>query len=247
MHRLRHLRSRVSHARGSPGQRCRRHASRRPPGPHHAARRARPGLATPRRRDARVAQAGPRFAVGRSLPVADERAPAGLAGLAVDGDRLPPGSHCPVPGSLPRRNGRRAVCRAHRPGPLRRGLPGCGRSQSIPLGLRVDLHGAVRVGLPAGHSRRADRHPTPEALCDRKGQAPGGRRAEEQAQGEGRDRRRRTRRHVGCVLPGPARLQRDGDGSNARSGRHDGDRHPRISPAARCPARGDRSHRRPRR
>ena len=134
-----------------------------------------PGLAGPQRSDPRIAQAGPRLALGRPVPVADQRAPERLAGLAVDGDRLSPGSDRTLPGGLPRRNGRRAVRRAHRPGQVRRRLRRRRRGQPLPVGVRLDLHRSVRDGLPSRNAGRADRDPAPQALRRRAGQAAAGR------------------------------------------------------------------------
>ena len=44
-------------------------------------------------------------------------------------------------------------------GPLRRRLRGGRRSQPVPVGLRLDLHGTVRGRLPTRDARRADRDP----------------------------------------------------------------------------------------
>jgi ferredoxin len=182
---------------------------------------------------------------GKLFQWRDERAAAGLAGLAIDGHRLPPRSHRPVPGSLPRRNGRRAVCRADRPGPLRRGLRGRGRGQPIPVGVRLDLHRPVRVGLPARHAGRADRHSASQALCRRGGQAAAGRPPKNKRKEKVAIVGGGPGRHVGRLLPGSARLRRDRPRGDARAGRHDGHRHPRVPAAARGHPRGDRPDRRP--
>ena len=135
-----------------------------------------------------------------------------------------------------------------RPGPLRRSLCRRRRGQPVPVGLRLDLHRALRGGLPSRHARRADRHPDassaspPSTASCRRSPRPARKRSR-----AGRDRRRRTRRHVGRLLPRPPRLRRDRVRGDAGPGRHDGDRHPRVPPAARGPPRGDRPHRRPRR
>ena len=162
MHRLRHLRPRVPDPRRhDPGHRGRPDAARAAPGPDHPSGRAGPGLAC---RSSEVTRESlkptTRLAVGRPLRVADQRAPERLAGLAVDGRRdarqdpiAPCQDACPAGTDAGRYVG------ADRPGPLRRGVRGRGRGQPVPVGLRLDLHGAVRGRLPARHAGRADRHP----------------------------------------------------------------------------------------
>ena len=126
-------------------------------------------------------------------------------------------------------------------GPLRRGVRGRRRGQPVPVGLRLDLHRAVRGGLPPRRPRRADRDPDPQALRRRARQAAGRTRARHAARREGRDRRRRPRRHVGRLVPRPPRLPGHRARGDAGPGRHDGDRHPRVPPAARGPPGRDRS------
>ena len=88
-------------------------------------------------------------------------------------------------------------------------------------------------------------HPDHQALRRRARQAPRGPEARpSSASREGRDRRRRPRRHVGRLLPRPPRLPGHRPRGDARPRRHDGDRHPRVPPAARGPPGGDPAHRR---
>ncbi len=113
----------------------------------------------------------------------------------------------------------------------------------FPLGVRLDLHGPVRVCLPARRARRADRDPQAQAIRGRARHAAADRQpAQAATHGARRDRRRRSGRHVGRVLPRPARLPGDGLRGDARAGRHDGDRDPRLPPAARGAPGGDRPH-----
>ena len=99
-----------------------------------------------------------------------------------------------------------------------------------------------------GRPRRADRDPDAEAIRGRaRDSSPRCRRPRGPAHGARRDRRRRTGRDVGRLLPGPARLRRDRHRGDARPRRHDGDRHSRVPAAARRPPGGDQADRRPRR
>ena len=96
----------------------------------------------------------------RATGMADARASAAVAGLATDGRRRraasrsrrarPPVPPAPTPA---------ATSGLIAPGPLRRRLRGRRRGQSVPVRLRLDLHRAVRGGLPSRHARRADRDP----------------------------------------------------------------------------------------
>ena len=94
--------------------------------------------------DPRGAQARPRLAVGRPVHVADAVAAEAVAGLDVDGRRCATQPHRSVPGGVPRRHRRGAVRRPDRRRTLRRGVRRRGRGQSVPVGVRLDLHRAVR-------------------------------------------------------------------------------------------------------
>ena len=135
-----------------------------------------------------------------------------------------------MPGSLPRRHRRRPVRRSRRRRPLRRGVRGRRRVQPVPVRVRLDLHGAVRGVLPPRRPRRADRHPHHQALRGRARHAAARPDARGQAHREGRDRRRRSGRHVGRVLPRPPGLPGHGPRGDARPRRHDGHRHPGVPP-----------------
>ena len=106
----------------------------------------------------------------------------------------PDGPEGALPGRLPGRHGRRSVRRADRRRALRRGLRRRGRGQPVPVGLRLDLHRAVRDRLPARRPRRADRDPDAQALR---------RRARRAARRSNRPRSTRTEK-VGIVGGGPA-------------------------------------------
>ena len=58
-----------------------------------------------------------------------------------------------LPGRLPGRDGCGPVCRPDRCRALRRRVRGRRRSQSVPFGVRLDLHRAVRRRLPPGRAR----------------------------------------------------------------------------------------------
>ena len=118
-------------------------------------------------------------------------------------------------------------------GRIRRCLCRRGRGESVPVRVRLDLHRAVRSGLPPGRARRADRDPRPQAVRGRARHPAADRQADVQAAtervaivggGPGR--------HVGGLLPGPPRLRRHRPRGDACAGRHDGDRHPGLPPAA---------------
>ena len=96
-------------------------------------------------------------------------------------DRGPPVSAGAMPDRLPGRHRRRTLRRARRPGPLRRRLCGRGGGQPLPVGLRLDLHGAVRGGLPARRPRRADLDPDDQAVRDGARHAASGRGPDGQA------------------------------------------------------------------
>ena len=131
---------------------------------------------------------------------------------------------------------------ADRRGTPRRGLCRRCRGQPVPVGLWLDLHGAVRSRLSTGEPRRADLHPDAEAV--RRGARARFHPFPRPAHGE-------TER-IAIVGGGPAgmsaayylaRLGYPGCRlrGNARPGRHDGDRHPRVSTAPRgAPARRSR-------
>ena len=140
----------------------------------------------------------------------------------------------------------------HRRGPLRR--PGgrrplrrclCGRrgGQPVPVRVWLDLHGTLRGGLPPRHAGRADRDPDHQALRRGAREAPGGPATCDQAGRARRHRRRWPGRHVGRLLPGPARVRGVGHGGHARARRHDGDRDPGVPPPAIRAPPGDRADR----
>ena len=163
-----------------PGMPGRGHDPRHRRRPHPARRRARAG-STGRsptggwiplvRGDPRGAQADQGLALRRRQPLADPQPAEALAGLDVDGRRRRAGPRRAVPGRLSGRHRRRPVRRADRRRSLRRRVRGRRRGQPVPVGLRLDLHGAVRDGLPPRHARRADRDPDPQALRGRARQA----------------------------------------------------------------------------
>ena len=146
----------------------------------------------------------------------------------------------PLPGGVPGGHRRRAIRRADRRGPLRRGLRGGGRGQSVPVRVRLDLHRAMRDRVPTRRAGRADRDPDAQAIRGRARHASEGRAALAASPRARGDRRRRARGHVGGVVSGPPRLRRHRARGDARARRHDGDRHPRVSTAARCAPGGDR-------
>ena len=161
----------------------------------------------------------------------------------IDDDAGQPAAPCQD--ALPRRHRCRSLRRPDGPGSLRRGLRRRRRGQPVPLGVRLDLHRAVRGGLPARHARRADRDPDPQAVRRRARHAPAGRPAGDRAAPSGS-------RSSAAGRPGmsaayylvAARLRRHGLRGDARPRRHDGHRHPGVPPAARDPAGRDRPHRR---
>ena len=250
MRRLRHLHRRMPGRRDDPRGRTGRDGPRaaagadRPPDDPGARRRA---LAAAVERDPRGTQARAPVPVGRPVRLADRAAGRGVAGLAIDEGGRPDGPQGTLPGRLPGRHGCRSVRRADRRRPLRRGLCGRRRGQPVPVGLRLDLHRAVRKRLPPRRPRRADRDPDAQALRRRARQPARGRTAGGQADREGRHRRRRPGRHVRGVLPRAARLPGDRVRGDADPRRDDGHRDPVLPAAARCPAGRDRPDREPRR
>ena len=86
-----------------------------------------------------------------------------------------------LPGGVPGRHRRRAVCGPDRGRPLRRGVRGRRRGQSVPVGVRLDLHRAVRGRMPSGRAGRTDRDPDAQALRGRARQAARGRAADGRA------------------------------------------------------------------
>ena len=99
-----------------------------------------------------------------------------------------------LPGRLPGRHRRRPLRRPDRREALRRGLRRRRRGQSVPVGVRLDLHRAVRERLPPRRARRADRDPDAQALR---------RRARPPARRSTRPATRRTEK-VAIVGGGPA-------------------------------------------
>ena len=127
----------------------------------------------------------------------------------VDGRRRADRARRALPGRLPGRHRRGAVRRPdRRAGRYDDAYAVAAEVNPVPLGVRLDLHRAVRGRLPARRPRRADRDPDPQAVRRRARHAARGRAAGGHAARAGRDRRRRPGRHVGGVLPRPARLPR---------------------------------------
>ena len=176
VHRLRHLHRRVPGRRHDPRRRTRRDGLWRPARARSTARRRRAPGAEPWLPLATVT----REALKREHPspwgglfgwqTADRDG--GVAGLAVDEGRRTEGPEGAVPGRLPCRHGRRPIRRPDRRGALRRGVRGRRRGQSVPVGVRLDLHRAVRKRLPPRRARRTDRDPDAQALRRRARPAP---------------------------------------------------------------------------
>ena len=242
VHRLRHLHPRMPAQRDVVDHAVRRGAARgsagsdRPPG-RSSRRRMGPAVAG----HPRGAQARPRLAVGRPVHLADAVAAQGVAGLDVDGRRRATEPTRSLPGGVPGRHRRGAVRGPDRGRPLRRGVRRRRGGQPLSLGVRLDLHRAVRGRMPSRRAGRTDRDQDPQALRGRAGQAARGRAADGAPFRAGGDRWRRARRHVSGLVPGPPRVPRHRARGDARARRHDGDRHPRVSAAARCAPGGDRA------
>ena len=243
VHRLQHLRRRM------PGQ---RDDARRPAGPTPLAERQGPI-------DRPAAAAG---RLGRRCPTStrealkpDHHSPWGdlfrwsdcdrdRARGGLDGDWSTSASPAPapVPGRLSGRNRRRALCR-----PDRRRAATTRPTPSRPRSTRSRPSAAGsarrRARPPAAAGSWTSRSPSgrssalrPSTARSPRSTPPATRRPERVAivgGGPGR--------HVRGVLPRPPGLSRDRVRGDARARRHDGDRDPRVSAAARCAPGGDRA------
>ena len=245
VHRLRHLHRGVPGRGHDPGRRTGRDDPRPAPG---SDRPSRPPLAPVRRPGCRSPSVT-RESLKREHPspwgglfrwqTADRtKAWQVWRSMKASGPRAP---LAPVPGRLPRRHRRRSLRRADRGEALRRGLRGRGRGQSVPLGLWLDLHRPVRIGLSPGRPRRADRHPDAQAVRRRARQSPTGRAAGRPPNGEGRHRRRWPGRDVRRLLPRSPRLPGHRLRGDAGAGRDDGHRDPVVPASARRPPGRDRA------
>ena len=151
VHRLRHLHQRVPAQRDVAGHDDRRRAARGAAGPDRAPvrgarRRVGPALAG----HPRGAQARPRLALGRPVHLADALAAQGRGRSgrrwSTSRRRVP---IAPCQGACPAGTDAGPVRGPDRRRSLRRGVRRRRRGQSLPVGVRLDLHGAVR-GRPAG-------------------------------------------------------------------------------------------------
>ena len=166
-------------------------------------------------------------AVGRPASLADRRPDPGLAGLAVDeGDRTA-GPDRALPGRLPGRHRRRSL---RRPDRRRSATTRPTRSRPRSIRSRRSVAGSAPPRARSVCRRGVLDEPiairTLKRFAAEHGRLPAGRPAGGPRDREGRDRRRRTGRHVRRLLPGPARLPGHRLRGHAGPGRDDGHRHP---------------------
>ena len=193
-------------------------------------------------RDPRGAQARPPRRRGATCSRWRTRRGRGVAGLDVDGRRC-----ATEPASL------RARARA-RPAPTRgdtSGLIGAGRyDEAYAVAAEVNPFPSVCGWICTAPCESACRRGvldepiairTLKRFAAEHGRLPAVEPPAVRADRAGGDRRRRARRHVRGLVPGPPRLPGHRARGDARAGRHDGHRDPRVPAAARRAAGGDRA------